>query len=118
LNAKEAEGLLEKARVAFVFVNGEAQALKGDRKTPLRREDGGLVTVGEWVDQVRSAECGVGNGGKAAATFGPSPVALPERAKNPFAWESWNLTEQMRIQRRDPELAARLKENAEDGVNR
>jgi hypothetical protein len=25
LNAKEAEGLLEKARVAFVFVNGEAQ---------------------------------------------------------------------------------------------
>ena len=29
--------------------------------------------------------------------------------KNPFRKESWNLTEQMKIQKTDPQLAARLK---------
>jgi hypothetical protein len=29
--------------------------------------------------------------------------------RNPFRKESWNLTEQMKMQRTDPTLAARLK---------
>jgi hypothetical protein len=32
--------------------------------------------------------------------------------KNPFRKETWNLTEQMKLQKSDPQLAARLKASA------
>src|SRR5437899_776798 len=63
LNAKEEDALVQQARVAFVFVNGEARAMAGHPKEPIRNVEGGLVTVKEWVTQVRSAECGVQNEG-------------------------------------------------------
>ena len=107
LTAKETDALVDKARAAFVFINGEPQAVQEDRKTPLCREDGGLLSVGEWVGANMPAAAP-----KAVGTFGPSPVALPVKVKNPFSKGSWNLTEQMRMQRRDPELAARLKNEA------
>ena len=79
----------------------------------MRREDGGLLTVAEWVHLTLSPSPQSGEGRpKPVGTFGPSQVVLPVKAKNPFRRESWNLTEQMRIQRRDPELAARLKSEA------
>ena len=40
----------------------------------------------------------------------PAPVGLRNRSvKNPFRKETWNLTEQMKLQKTDPQLAARLK---------
>ena len=40
-----------------------------------------------------------------------APVGSVEQrsVKNPFRKESWNLTEQMKLQKTDPQLAARLK---------
>ena len=47
-------------------------------------------------------------GGAAGNTSGGG--ARPQGLqKNPFKKETWNLTEQMRLQKSDPQLAARLK---------
>jgi hypothetical protein len=51
------------------------------------------------------------NAGSGAASNG-SGGAAQRSVKNPFRKESWNLTEQMRLQRTDPGLAARLKAGA------
>jgi hypothetical protein len=108
----EANALAEKARVAFRIVNGEAQAFGADGKTALRNEAGALLTVKEWVEmEKRKAESG--NVEKPPGTAGPSPAPMPERKLNPFRRSSWNLTEQMRLQRTDPELAAKLRDAAD-----
>ena len=68
------------------------------------------MTVGEWVRSQRKA---------ATELFAPATPAdgivepeLPPR--NPFKRKHWNLTEQMRLQRTDPERAAKLKREAWD----
>jgi hypothetical protein len=49
-------------------------------------------------------------GGAAGAASGGGSGARPHGSlRNPFRRESWNLTEQMRLQKTDPQLAARLK---------
>jgi hypothetical protein len=48
------------------------------------------------------------NAGSGAASNGPGG-AVQRSVKNPFRKESWNLTEQMRLPKSDPGLAARLK---------
>ncbi len=103
----EIEKVVERARAEFVFVNGEARAMGPDGKSALRREDGGLVTVEEWVAGAVPVSA------RAVGTLGPSPVAVAAVKKNPFKRESWNLTEQMLLQRRDPELAERLRGEVE-----
>ncbi len=106
LDVEETDALVGKARRAFIFVSGVPRAVH-ENKVPMRRDDGALLTVEEWVDQVRSAECRMQHDGPVGA-FG----LLPVKNKNPWRSESWNLTEQMRILRRDPELAAKLREQA------
>jgi len=106
----EIERVVARARSEFVLVNGEARAVAPDGKTVLRRKDGGLVTVEEWVAGAVPARA------RAVGTLGPSPVvvvAAPPAMRNPFKRGSWNLTEQMRLERRDPELAARLRAEGE-----
>ena len=75
------------------------------------------MTLEEWVDtQVADAphlfESNSG-GGAAGDGSGGAAGAGPGRAnrsvKNPFRKETWNLTEQMKLQKSDPQLAARLK---------
>jgi hypothetical protein len=101
---KEADEMVARSREVFVIVNGEAQAMAG--KTALMAGDGaGLLSVAEWVERQGPAP-------RPAATLGPSPVAVPVARKNPWRRVSWNLTEQMRISRRDPELAGRLQAEA------
>jgi hypothetical protein len=51
------------------------------------------------------------NAGGGAAGSG-SGGAGNRSVKNPFRKESWNLTEQMKLQKSDPQLAARLKASA------
>jgi hypothetical protein len=48
------------------------------------------------------------NAGGGAASNGSSGAAQ-RSAKNPFRKETWNLTEQMKLLKSDPQLAARLK---------
>jgi hypothetical protein len=70
------------------------------------------MTLAEWLDgQVSEAphlfEQNSG-GGAAGNTSGGSAGHRPQ-GKNPFRKDSWNLTEQMKLMKSDPQLAARLK---------
>jgi len=102
-----------RARAVFRLVNGVPAAFESDGKSVRYGRDGLTpMTLEEWVDtQVTDAphlfesNAGGGAAGNAAGGSG-RPHGL---AKNPFQRETWNLTEQMRLQKSDPNLAARLK---------
>jgi hypothetical protein len=78
------------------------------------------MTLAEWIDtQVSDAphlfESNAGGGaGGASSQYGNGSggVGGNRSVKNPFRKESWNLTEQMKLQKSDPQLAARLKASA------
>jgi len=115
LDRVAADGLAEQSRAAFRIVNGEAQAVGSDGRTALRDGSGALLSVGSWVTrQHERLKAESGKPEPLHGSMGPTPVALPERVRNPFKRASWNLTEQMRLQRRDPELAAKLRDEADD----
>jgi len=102
-----------RARTVFKLVNGLPQAFEADGKTVRYGKDGvSPMTVEEWVDaQVADApHLFESNAGGGAASNGAGGAAGSTRvAKNPFRRDSWNLTEQMKLQKTDPGLAARLK---------
>jgi hypothetical protein len=102
-----------RARMVFKLVNGAPQAFEPDGKTLRYGKDGVTpMTLEEWVDaQVSDApHLFEANAGGGAAGNGAGGAAASARTtKNPFRKESWNLTEQMKIQKSDPTLAARLK---------
>jgi hypothetical protein len=105
-----------RARMVFMLVNGAPQAFEPDGKTLRYGKDGVTpMTLEEWVDaQVSDApHLFEANAGGGAAGNGAGGAAASARAtKNPFRKESWNLTEQMKLQKSDPGLAARLKASA------
>jgi hypothetical protein len=102
----EAEALAQQSRVAFAIVNGEARAVAADGKTALMGATGAsLLTIEEWVAKLVPEAA-------RASTLGPSAVPLPSVARNPWRRASWNLTEQMRVLRRDPEQARALRDAA------
>lgn len=100
-----------RARMNFKLVNGVPQAFEGDGQTARMGKDGVTpMTLAEWVDALVSdaphlfeANAGSGAAGSGGGAAGNRSV------KNPFRKESFNLTEQMKIQKSDPQLAARLK---------
>lgn len=102
-----------RARSVFKLVNGVPAAFEGDGKSVRYGKDGLTpMTLEEWVDtQVSEAphlfESNSGSGAAGGASGGGS--RSHGSTKNPFKRETWNLTEQMRLQKSDPQLAARLK---------
>jgi hypothetical protein len=102
----EAAEVVQQSRAVFAIVNGEPRAMAGDGKTPIASEDGtALLSVSEWVaKQMPNAPTG--------ATLGPTVAPLPPVQRNPWRKSSWNLTEQMRLMRRDPALARRFRDEA------
>lgn len=104
--------ITSRARVVFKLVNGVPRAFEADGTTVRYGRDGvSPMTVDEWVDaQVSDAphlfESNAGGGAAGNASGGGAGVRT---VKNPFRKESWNLTEQMKLQKSDPQLAARLK---------
>ena len=68
------------------------------------------LTLEEWIEaQVSEApHLFEGNAGGGAAGNG-SGGAGNRSGRNPFRKETWNLTEQFKLQKTDPALAARLK---------
>ena len=98
--------LARQARGVFSIVNGESCALAADGRTVILNEDeSARLTVADWVArQVPEAPT--------ASTLGPTVASLPPVQRNPWRRVSWNLTEQMRTWRRDPELARRLRDEA------
>src|ERR1035437_788323 len=104
--------ITSRARTNFKLVNGVPQAFEADGQTAQIGKDGPM-TLAEWVDALVSDaphlfEATAGGG---AAGYG-SGGAGNRSVKNPFRKESWNLTEQMKLQKSDPQLAARLKASA------
>ena len=105
--------ITSRARTVFKLVNGAPQAFEPDGKTVRYGRDGiSPMTLEEWVDaQVSDApHLFEANAGGGAASNGAGGAAASARTtKNPFRKDSWNLTEQMKLQKTDPNLAARLK---------
>ena len=103
-----------RARTVFKLVNGVPQAFEADGKSVRYGKDGitPMTLVEEWVDsQVADApHLFESNAGGGAASNGAGGAAGVNRSvKNPYRKDSWNLTEQMKLQKTDPALAARLK---------
>jgi len=100
-----------RARMTFKLVNGVPQAFDGDGQTARTGKDGvSPMTLAEWVDALVSDaphlfEANAGGGAAGSGSGGAGNRSV----KNPFRKESFNLTEQMKIQKNDPQLAARLK---------
>ena len=105
--------ITSRARTVFKLVNGAPQAFEADGKTVRYGKDGITpMTLEEWVDaQVADApHLFESNAGGGAASNGAGGAAGSQRSvKNPFRKDTWNLTEQMKLQKSDPGLAARLK---------
>jgi len=100
-----------RARMTFKLVNGVPQAFDGDGQTARTGKDGvSPMTLAEWVDALVSDaphlfEANAGGGAAGSGSGGAGNRSV----KNPFRKESWNLTEQMKLTKTDPQLAARLK---------
>ena len=100
----------------FRLVNGVPTAYEADGTTVRAGKDGiSPLNLEEWVDALVSDaphlfESNSG-GGAAGNTSGGGGGHRPQ-GKNPFRRESWNLTEQMKLIKSDPQLAARLKAQA------
>ena len=101
-----------RARNTFKLVAGVPQAFAGD--APRFGKDGVTpMTLAEWVDALVSDaphlfEANAG-GGAAGSGGGAAGSASARATRNPFRKETFNLTEQMKLQKTDPALAARLK---------
>ena len=116
LRATAIPDITARARVTFKLVNGVPQAFEADNQTARMGKDGVTpMTLAEWVDALVSdaphlfeANAGGGAAGSSSGGAGASARAI----KNPFRRDSWNLTEQMKLEKADPQLAARLKATA------
>jgi hypothetical protein len=103
--------LKARARQTFKLVGGVPQAFDGDLPR-LGRDGVSPLTLAEWVDALVSDAPHLfeANAGGGAVGSGPGGAAGSQRSvKNPYRKESWNVTEQMKLQKTDPQLAARLK---------
>ena len=104
-----------RARTVFRLVDGVPRAYEADGQTVRVGKDGITpMTLDEWVDsQVADAphlfESNAGGGAAGDASSGGASARANRSVRNPFRKETWNLTEQMKLQKSDPQLAARLK---------
>jgi hypothetical protein len=105
--------ITSRARSVFRLVGGVPTAFEADGQTVRVGKDGAsAMNLEEWIEtQVSEAlHLFESNAGSGAAGNGSGGVGGGNRSvRNPFRKESWNLTEQMKLQKTDPQLAARLK---------
>lgn len=102
--------VMARARHVFGLLEGVPTPLAEDGKTVRLGKDGkSPLSVPEWLDALVSEAPHLfepNTGAGAAASQSASVTAPP---KNPFCRATWNVTEQMRLLRVDPILAAKLK---------
>jgi hypothetical protein len=114
LRATAIPDITSRARMNFKLVNGVPQAFELDGQTARMGKDGVTpMTLAEWVDALVSDaphlfEANAGGGAAGSGSGGAGNRSV----KNPFRKETWNLTERMKLQKSDPQLAARLKASA------
>jgi len=112
LRATAIPDITARARNTFKLVNGVPQAFESDGQTARVGKDGiAPMTMTEWVDALVSDAPHLfeSNAGSGAGASARAHGAAAPGSKNPFKRETWNLTEQMKLQKIDPALAARLK---------
>jgi len=112
LRATALPDITARARITFKLVGGAPQAFDGDT-VRVGRDGTSPLTLAEWVEALVSDaphlfEANAGGGAAGAGSGGAGNRSV----KNPFRKESFNLTEQMKLQKTDPQLAARLKASA------
>src|SRR5690242_4424639 len=101
-----------RARTVFKLAQGVPVPYEADGQTVRVGRDGITpMSLDEWVDQqvADAPHLFESNSGGGAAGNGSGGAANNRSVKNPFRKETWNLTEQMRLQKTDPGLAARLR---------
>jgi hypothetical protein len=106
--------ITSRARTTFRLVNGVPQALEADGQSVRPGRDGcSPLTLAEWVDGLlgEAPHLFESNAGGGAAGVGPGGAGN-RSVRNPFRKESWNVTEQMKVTKTDPALAARLAASA------
>ena len=112
LRASAIPDITARARMTFKLVDGVPQAFDGEKTRP--GKDGmAPMTLAEWVDALVSDaphlfEANAGGGAAGSSSGGAGNRSV----RNPFRKETWNVTEQMKIQKNDPQMAARLKASA------
>jgi len=116
LRATALTDITARARAVFKLVNGVPAAFESDGRSVRYGRDGLTpMTLDEWVDlQVAEAPhlFESNSGGGAAGNTAGNGSRSHGLQKNPFKKETWNLTEQMRLRKSDPNLAVRLKSAA------
>lgn len=109
LRATAVPDLTLRARAAVRLVDGAAQVFDGEK---LRVGKDGVtpMSVAEWVESLgaEAPHLFEANAGGGAAGSGSGGASGNGGVVNPFAKASYNLTEQMRLLRENPGLAARL----------
>ena len=101
-----------RARTVFRLVDGAPRAYEADGQTVRVGKDGITpMTLDEWVEQqvADAPHLFESNAGGGAAGNGSGGAGGNRSVRNPFRKETWNLTEQMKLERTDPALAARLR---------
>jgi hypothetical protein len=105
--------ITSRARTVFKLVNGAPRAFEADGTTVRYGRDGVTpMTLEEWVDQQTTDAPHLfesNAGGGAAGNPAGGGTGSNRSVKNPFRKDTWNVTEQMKLQKTDPALAARLK---------
>jgi hypothetical protein len=115
LRATAIPDITARARTVFRLVDGAPRAFEADGQTVRVGKDGvTAMTLEEWVDGQTSEaphlfESNAGGGAAGDASGGGGGGRGTRAVKNPFRKETWNLTEQMKLIKTDPQLAARLK---------
>ena len=102
-----------RARAVFRLVDGVPTAFEADGRTVRSGRAGtSPLALEEWVERLvaEAPHLFEGNSGAGAR---PQGAGTGGGRTNPFARESWNLTEQMRLMKQDPKTAERLKRGAQ-----
>ena len=98
--------ITSRARTTFKLVDGVPQAFDGQTA---RMGKDGPMTLAEWVDALVSDAPHLFEANAGGGAVGSGSRGAERGVANPFRKESWNVTEQMKLQKNDPSLAARLK---------
>ena len=99
-----------RARGVFRLVNGVPTAFEADGQTVRAGKDGVTPsTLDDWVEAQGSDAPHLFEPSAGGGATGHTPGGSGHAVKNPFRQETWNLTEQMQLQKKDPKLAQRLK---------
>jgi hypothetical protein len=105
--------ITSRARQAVRLVDGVPVVFEGDGQTRQAGKDGvSPMTLEEWIETQASDaphlfETNAGSG--AAGNIPGGNGGFRQTVKNPFLREGWNLTEQMKLMKTDPNLAERLR---------